>query len=214
MSEFTLTAEVGRPLGSSATRRLRRDGKIPGVVYGHGTDPIPVAIAGSDLRVALNGESGTNQLLELDTGADKLLVLAKVLQRHPVRGTLQHVDFQITGRDETVTVEVAVNLVGDAVEVRHADGAIDQQLFSVSVSARPGSIPTSLDLDISAMLPGDVLRVADLTMPDGVVADTEPEAAIAIAHVGRTSGSIETEGEGEGDQPGAEGGDAEASAES
>ena len=195
MSEITLTAEVGRPLGSSATRRLRREGKIPGVVYGHGHDPVPVAIESSALRVALNGESGTNQLLELDTGSDKLLVLAKVLQRHPVRGTLQHVDFQITSRDETVTVEVPVNLVGDAVEVRHADGAIDQQLFSVSVSARPGAIPTSLDLDISAMVPGDVLRVADLPLPDGVVADSEPEAAIAIAHVGRTSGSITTEGE-------------------
>ena len=116
MSEITLTAEVGRPLGSSATRRLRREGKIPGVVYGHGHDPVPVAIESSALRVALNGESGTNQLLELDTGSDKLLVLAKVLQRHPVRGTLQHVDFQITSRDETVTVEVPVNLVGDAVE--------------------------------------------------------------------------------------------------
>ena len=208
MSEITLTAEVGRPLGSSATRRLRREGKIPGVVYGHGQDPVPVAIESSALRVALNGESGTNQLLELDTGSAKLLVLAKVLQRHPVRGTLQHVDFQITGRDETVTVEVPVNLVGDAVEVRHADGAIDQQLFSISVSARPGAIPTSLDLDISGMAPGDVLRVADLPLPDGVVADSEPEAAIAIAHQARTSGSITAEGD-----EGAEGG-SEASAES
>ena len=195
MSEITISAEVGRPLGSSATRRLRREGKIPGVVYGHGHDPVPVAIENAALRVALNGESGTNQLLELDTGSDKLLVLAKVLQRHPVRGTLQHVDFQITSRDETVTVEVPVNLVGDAVEVRHADGAVDQQLFSVSVSARPGAIPTSLDLDISAMIPGDVLRVADLPLPDGVVADTEPEAAIAIAHIARTSGSITPEGD-------------------
>ena len=195
MSEITLTAEVGRTTGTGSTRRLRREGKIPAVVYGHGMDPVSVAVDGPALRVALNGTSGTNQLIELDTGKDKFLVLAKVLQRHPVRGTLQHVDFQITSRDETVTVEVAINLIGDAVEVRHADGAIDQQLFSVSVSARPGSIPTSLDLDISAMVPGDVLRVADLPLPDGVVADTEPEAAIAIAHIARTSGSITPEGE-------------------
>ena len=195
MSEITLTAEVGRTLGSSATRRLRREGKIPGVVYGHGTDPIAVAVAGSDLRVALNGEAGTNQLLELDTGSEKLLVLAKVLQRHPVRGTLTHVDFQITGRDETVTVDVAVVLTGDAVEVRHADGNVDQQLFNVTVKARPGAIPTSLELDISAMVPGDVLRVSDLTFPEGVVADNDPEAAIAIAHAGRTAGNEGDDGE-------------------
>jgi large subunit ribosomal protein L25 len=204
MSEITLTAEVGRTLGSSATRRLRREGKIPGVVYGHGTDPIPVAIAGADLRVALNGESGTNQLLELDTGSAKLLVLAKVLQRHPVRGTLTHVDFQITSRDETVTVEVAVVLVGDPVEVRHSDGSVDQQLFNVAVKARPSSIPTSLELDIAGMAPGDVLRVADLDLPAGVEADTDPETAIAIAHAGRGAGDRGGEG-GEGAEDAADG---------
>jgi large subunit ribosomal protein L25 len=193
MSEFTLTAEVDRPTGSSNTRRLRREGKIPGVIYGHGHDPVSVAVDAKELRVALNGASGTNQLLELDTAKEKYLVLAKVLQRHPVRGTLVHVDFQITGRDETVTVDVPVSLIGDAVEVRHADGAVDQQLFSVSVSARPSAIPTVLELDISAMTPGDILRVSDLTLPDGVIADSDPETAIALAHVGR--GSQDTEGE-------------------
>jgi large subunit ribosomal protein L25 len=190
MSEITLTAETGRQLGSSATRRLRREGKIPGVVYGHGSDPIPVAVDGKAIRVALNGESGTNQLIELDTGADKILVLAKDLQRHPVRGTLTHVDFQITGRDETVTVEVPVIIIGDPVEVRHADGSVDQQLFAVSINARPGAIPTSIELDISAMLPGDILRVSDLTLPDGVTADSDGEFAIAIAHSGRASGKL------------------------
>ncbi len=190
MSEITLTAETGRQLGSSATRRLRREGKIPGVVYGHGSDPIPVAVDGKAIRVALNGESGTNQLIELDTGADKILVLAKDLQRHPVRGTLTHVDFQITGRDETVTVEVPVIIIGDPVEVRHADGSVDQQLFAVSINARPGAIPTSIELDISAMLPGDILRVSDLPLPDGVTADSDGEFAIAIAHSGRASGKL------------------------
>ncbi len=190
MSEITLTAEVGRTTGSSFTRRLRREGKIPGVIYGHGHDPVSVAIEAPALRVALNGESGTNQLLELNTGTEKYLVLAKVLQRHPVRGTLQHVDFQITSRDETVTVDVPVTVIGDAVDVRHADGAVDQQLFSISVSARPGAIPTGLELDISAMVLGDILRVADLVLPAGVVAETDAETAIAVAHVGRTSGDL------------------------
>jgi len=185
MSEFTLTAETGRPTGSSATRRLRREGKIPGVVYGHGTEPLSVAIDAAALRVALNGESGTNQLLELDADGSSLLVLARVLQRHPVRGTVTHIDFQITSRDETVTVEVPLSLIGDAVEVRHADGQVDQQLFAVSVSATPDKIPTVLELDISELVPGQALRVSDLTLPAGVVAETDPESAIVIANVGR-----------------------------
>ncbi len=187
MPEITLTAELGRTAGSSDTRRLRREGKIPAVVYGHGMDAVSVAVDGKALRIALNGESGTNQLIELDADGQKYLVLAKSLQRHPVRGTLQHVDFQITGRDETVTVDVSVVLIGDAVEIRHADGTVDQQLFSISVSARPGSIPTQLELDISEMVIGDILRVADLDLPEGVVAETDAESAIALAHVGRAA---------------------------
>ena len=203
MPEITLTAEVGRATGSRATRRLRKEGKIPAIVYGHGTEPLSVAIDGPALRVALTGESGTNQLLELDTGSDRYLVLARSFQRHPVRGTVQHVDFQITSRDEMVTVEVPVVITGDAVDVRHADGGVDQQLFTVSVSARPGSIPTSLEIDISAMVIGDVLRVADLDLPDGVVADTDPETAIAVAHAARAQ-VLETEEEG-GEEGAAEG---------
>ena len=201
MPEITLKAEVGRSTGSRATRRLRREGKIPAVVYGHGTEPLSIAVDGPALRVALTGESGTNQLLEIDTGSDRYLVLARSFQRHLVRGTVQHVDFQITSRDELVTVEVPVIIVGDAVDVRHADGTVDQQLFTISIKARPGAIPTSLELDISAMTIGDVLRVSDLPLPEGVVADTEPEAAIAIASAARTQVLEQTE---EGVEEGAE----------
>lgn len=198
MPEITLPAEIGRESGSSTTRRLRREGKIPGVVYGHGTDPVSIAVNGPELRVALSGDAGTNQLIELDCGAEKYLVLARQLQRHPVRGTLTHVDFQITSRDETVTVEVPITIVGDAVEVRHADGAIDQQFFNVAIAARPGAIPTALELDISNMKPGDILRVADLVLPEGAMIAGDPEQAIAIAHVGRGA-------HGEADADGAEG---------
>ena len=87
MPEITLHAEVGRPLGSRATRRLRHDGKIPGVVYGHGTEPVPVAVEARDLRVALSGESGPNTLLVAAWRATQTyLTLAREMQRHPVRG--------------------------------------------------------------------------------------------------------------------------------
>ena len=73
MAEVVLTAETGRTKGSRATRRLRREGKIPGVIYGHGTDPLPVAVGARELRVALNGEAGANQLLSLETGSGTFL---------------------------------------------------------------------------------------------------------------------------------------------
>ena len=94
MAEVVLAAEVGRPLGSRAVRRLRREGKIPGVIYGHGTDPVADRRRSArELRVALNGEAGANQLLSLDTGSGTYLTLAREMQRHPVAQTVTHVDF-------------------------------------------------------------------------------------------------------------------------
>jgi large subunit ribosomal protein L25 len=108
MADVTLAAEVGRPLGSRATRRLRREGKIPGVIYGHGTDPVSVAVPARELRIALNGEAGANQLLSLETGSTTYLALAREMQRHPVAQTVTHVDFQIVRRDEVIAADVPI----------------------------------------------------------------------------------------------------------
>ena len=117
MAEVVLTAETGRPKGSRAARRLRREGKIPGVIYGHGTDPLPVAVGARELRVALNGEAGANQLLSLDTGSGTYLTLAREMQRHPVAQTVTHVDFVIVRCDEVITADVPITFIGEAIEV-------------------------------------------------------------------------------------------------
>ncbi len=178
MPEITLTAEIGRPLGSRAARRLRAEGKIPGVVYGHGTEPVPVAVVGRELRVALSGEAGTNALLQLDTGDGTYLTLARELQRHPVRGTLTHVDFLIVRRDEIISADVPVNLVGEAIEVHHGDGLVDQQLFTLTVRAMPSDIPTAIEVDISALTIGGVIRVADLALPAGAETDLDGDVPV------------------------------------
>jgi large subunit ribosomal protein L25 len=206
MADVTLACEVGRPVGSRATRRLRRDGKIPGVIYGHGTDPVPVAVQARDLRVALNGEAGSNQLLSLDTGSTTYLTLARVMQRHPVAQTVTHVDFQIVRRDEVISADVPVVLTGEALEVHHGDGVVEQQLFTLSINARPADIPTSLELDISELTIGAQLRVLDLTLPRGVTTDVDPEAAVVIGQPPRVV--VLEEGE-----EGAEGAEAEAGGE-
>jgi large subunit ribosomal protein L25 len=180
MADVTLTAEVGRPLGSRATRRLRREGKIPGVIYGHGTDPVSVAVVARELRTALNGEAGANQLLSLETGSATYLTLAREMQRHPVAQTVTHVDFQIVRRDEVIAADVSITLVGEALEVHHGEGLVDQQMFTLSIRALPADIPTSVELDITDLTIGAQLRVSDLTLPAGVTTDTDPETAIVI----------------------------------
>jgi large subunit ribosomal protein L25 len=194
MPDITLAAEVGRPLGSAASRRLRRAGKIPAIVYGHGTEPVPVSVTAHDLRLALSGESGTNALLSLQAGDQTFLTLARALQRHPVRGTISHVDFQIVRRDEVIAAEVPVVLVGEAVEVHHGDGLVDQLLFSLTVNARPADIPTALEVDVSSLVIGASLRVADLSLPAGVTTDTDPDVAVAVGQPPRVQVGLEPEG--------------------
>jgi large subunit ribosomal protein L25 len=201
MADVTLAAEVGRTQGSRATRRLRREGKIPGVIYGHGTDPVSIAVVARELRVALNGEAGANQLLSLETGSTTYLTLAREMQRHPIAQTVTHVDFQIVRRDEVIAADVSIVLTGEALEVQHGDGLVDQQMFTLAIKARPADIPTSVELDITNLNIGDQLRVSDLSLPAGVTTDVDPETAIAIGQPPRVV-TLEAEGEGE---PGEEG---------
>lgn len=178
MPEIVLEAEVGRPLGSSASRRLRAEGKVPGVVYGHGTEPVAVAVVGRELRTALSTEAGTNALLSLQAGGKTYLTVAREIQRHPVRGTVSHVDFQIVRRDEVIAADVSVTLVGEAIEVHHGDGIVDQQLFTLPVRAKPADIPTAIEVDIAGLTIGAVIRVGDLRLPEGVATDLDDEVPV------------------------------------
>src|SRR5947208_17025048 len=146
MPEITLAAESGRSAGSRPSSRLRAAGRIPGVIYGHGTDPVSVSVEGRALRTALTGESGLNALLALEVDGTTHLTMAREIQRHPVRGTVIHVDFQIVRRDEVIAAEVAIALVGEAVEVRNNDGVLAQEMHSITVNATPGRIPNSIEV--------------------------------------------------------------------
>jgi large subunit ribosomal protein L25 len=213
MPEIILEAETGRPLGSRATRRLRAEGKIPGVVYGHGTDPVSVAVAARELRIALSGESGSNTLLSLKAGDKTFLTLAREMQRHPVRGTVTHVDFQIVRRDEIIAAEVPITLTGEALEVQHGEGLVDQQLFNLPVRAKPADIPTVVEVDVTDLVIGAALRVADLNLPAGVTTDLEEDVAIVIGQPPRVVALEEGEEGEEGAAEGEEGAAAEGGAE-
>ena len=141
MPETTLTAHTGREIGSSSTRRLRAEGKIPGVVYGHGSEPISVAVVAREFQIAMSGEAGLNTLLQLQVDGKDLLTMARDIQHHPVRNVVTHVDFLIVNRDEQISAEVTINLIGEALEIAHGDGIVDQQLFTLHVKAKPTDIP-------------------------------------------------------------------------
>jgi large subunit ribosomal protein L25 len=212
MPEITLEADVGRPLGSRPTRRLRTDGKIPGVIYGHGTAPVAVAVVARDLRIALSGESGSNTLLSLQAGDKTFLTLAREMQRHPVKGTVIHVDFQIVRRDEIIAAEVPITLIGEALEVHHGEGLVDQQLFTLPVRAKPADIPTVIEVDVTDLTIGASLRIVDITLPSGVITELDDDVAIVIGQAPRVVALEEGEGEAEAEGEGAEGEGAEGAA--
>ncbi|HEY2301400.1 MAG TPA: 50S ribosomal protein L25 [Acidimicrobiales bacterium] len=181
MAEITLAAQAGRPTGSGACNRLRAAGRIPAVVYGHGMDPLAISVEGRDLRSALTTESGLNALLSLDVDGTSHLTLAREIQRHPVRHSVTHVDFQIVRRDEIVSAEVPVTLTGEAQQVAMNQGVIEQPLISLTVQAVPDRIPNSIEVDISALAIGDTIRVADLPLPEGVTTEVDGDEAVVIA---------------------------------
>jgi large subunit ribosomal protein L25 len=180
MEEVTLLADSSRALGTRPARRLRAEGKVPGVLYGHGIDPVPLAVDGRELRGALTGESGLNALITLDVEGTKHLAMARHLQRHPVRGNVSHVDFVIVRRDEVVSADIPIHPVGEATEVLNEDGIVEQTLFTLTIRATPTNIPGNIEVDVSALTIGDTIRVGDLSLPSGVVTEVDPEEPVVV----------------------------------
>ncbi|MHB2027711.1 MAG: 50S ribosomal protein L25 [Acidimicrobiales bacterium] len=187
MTETTLRASTGRAQGSSNARRLRLNGSIPGVLYGEGVTPLVVAVNAKDFRSAVSGEQGLNSLITLDADGQHYTVMAREIQRHPVRGTVAHIDFQVVDPNREVIAEVPLHVIGDAVEVRHADWEVDQQMFSLEVRTRPDQIPNFITVDISELSVGGAIRVGDLVLPEGVEAAGDPSVSVVATHAGRTA---------------------------
>lgn len=189
MAEVKLVAEHGRTTGSSASRRLRHAGRVPGVVYGHGMEPLSVSVVARDLRTALSVH-GLNQVLTLDIDGDTHLVLARQLQRHPVRHTLSHVDFQVVRRDEVVSAEVPVVLVGTATQVEQERGLLEHTLTSLTIRSTPDQIPQEIAVDVSGLEIGASLRVRDLVLPGGVTTDVDPDEPVVIASASTVAAAL------------------------
>lgn len=207
--EITLPAETGRPAGSRRSGRLRADGKVPGVVYGLGSEPVSVTVSWPELRKALVTEAGLNALITLDYDGHQDLTVVKELQRHPVRRNVLHVDFLRVDRDAAIEVDVPIIAMGEAKDVESAKGLAEQHLHSLTVLAKPGSIPTQFEVDISGLQIGESITVADIELPAGVTTHVDLELPVVSGVATRFTAAEGAEAAGEGE----EGGD-EAAAES
>ena len=199
MPEISLAAERRAELGSAPSRRQRRSGRVPAIVYGHGVDPIAITVDERDLRGALSTDAGQNALIDLHIGKDRHLALARDLQRHPVRLNVSHVDFIVVRRDEVVSAEVPVVLVGEATAVNRAGGTVEQILLSLRVHAKPADIPRSIEFDVSELEIGDTIRLSAAVIPAGVEFDADPESTVVAGHAPRVEVEEAAEGEVEGE---------------
>jgi large subunit ribosomal protein L25 len=185
--DVKLTAQTGRTIGSRSSGRLRAQGKVPGVVYGLGSEPVAVTVEWPELRRALTTEAGLNALIDLTVGDTTSLSVIKDMQRDPVRRSVTHVDFMLIDRDAPLTVDVPLNLVGTAPALEAMKGMVDQLLYTLTVKAKPGTIPTAIDVDISSLDLGTQVRAGEIVLPAGVTTDVDPEAPVAQGSATRST---------------------------
>ena len=178
MSETVLNAEAGRNTGSASSRRLRRLDQIPAIVYGHGMDPLSVSVDRRELRVAVSGTAGLNTILDLTVAGDVYPSLIKDIQRHPVRRSIEHIDFIQVNLNEEITVAVPVRLEGEAKDVLQNSGLVDLAMTELEVVTTPRNIPDEFVIDVTEMTLDDVIRVADVPLPAGVIATAEEDAPV------------------------------------
>ena len=187
MADLVLNTEKKTTIGSRSSRRLRRGGKVPGVLYGLGQDPEIFSVDYGDLRGALTTDAGLNALIQLSVNGTNQLSILKSLQRHPVKDEVIHVDFVRVDPNQELAVEVQIVLEGVAKKVTDQNGMVDQTMFSLSVLSLPDSIPNELTADVSELEINDAIRVSDIVLPEGVRTEVDPEEAIAVGTVTRST---------------------------
>jgi large subunit ribosomal protein L25 len=191
MAEIILHATPRPPQGTRPARRLRAEGKVPGVVYGLGADPMTLSVEWRELRAALVTEQGLNAIIHLELEGERMPTLVKDMQRHKVRRDVLHVDFIRVDLDKTVDVEVPIHLVGEAEAVTRENGVIDQTLTALLITAKPGDIPSQLTVDISELEIGSAKRVSDIELPAGVTTPVDPDEAVVTASRGISEEELE-----------------------
>ena len=179
MAEVKLEVTKREGTGKGVARRSRAAGKVPGVVYGRGMDPVAVEVDRRQFVQALQTDAGMNVLLGLKIDGETITTLPRQIQRDPVRGTLLHADFVKVDLTVEVEAEVPVHLLGgeDAPGVREG-GVLEHSLFMVTVRCLPTEVPEGIDLDVSALNIGDSLRIEDLSSEGNFEFVQDPDTVV------------------------------------
>lgn len=206
-----LVVTVRTETGKGASRRARREGKVPAVMYGHGAEPQHLELPAHDYAAVLRN-SGTNAVLTLDIAGEEQLALTKALDIHPIRRTIQHADLVVVRRGEKVVVEVSVAVESDA-----APGTlVTQEANTIEIEAEAMSIPEQLTVSIEGAEPGTQFTAGQIELPAGVGLISDPEMLVVNVVTAPTAEDLEQAGGEESAESAAaegEGGQAEAESE-
>ncbi len=188
MSEVRLAAEPRTEFGKGAARRTRRAGKIPAVLYGHGSDPQHVALPALEFARVVR-EQGSNAVLSIDVDGEAQLALTKTVTVHPIRRHIEHVDLLIIRRGEKVVVDVYLVVTGNAVP----DTLVTQELVSLQVEADAMSIPDEIEVSVEGAAIGTRVLAGEVPLPPGVELRTDPEYLVVNIVAAPTTADLETE---------------------
>jgi large subunit ribosomal protein L25 len=180
MATVSLSANSRDARGKGAARTLRSQGQIPAVIYGHGRDPLPLALNARDLDKMLSHIQAESTVIEVTVGGQTAKTLIREIQRHPIKRQILHVDFQALVAGEKVTVSIPIVLVGIPEGVRLEGGVLDHTLRELEIEVDPSNIPDRVELDVTNMVIGDSKHVSDLSIPAGVEVLDDPETSVAV----------------------------------
>jgi large subunit ribosomal protein L25 len=204
--EVRIEAEPRTEFGKGASRRTRRAGRVPAVMYGHGAENRHFTLPEHDLMIALKTP---NVLIRLEGIGRATLALPKAVQRDAIKGDIEHVDMIEVRSGEKVTVEIPVRVSGDV----FPGGLLNQQLVQIAVEAEATHLPDGVDVDVEGMEIGTTVHAGDIALPDGTTLVTDPEALVLHVLGAQTVDLGESEGEGaEGETVEGEGAEAPAEA--
>ena len=191
--QITLRAHKGRETGSAASRRIRKQGDVPAIVYGADLDePVLVTVNRRELRAALTTEAGTNALISLDIDGSEQLALARQIDKHPYRTEIRHVDFVTVSLTDTIVTDVVLDFLGTPIAAEEG-GVLSTPISSVSIEVLATKIPSSIAIDVSEMTMTDSLRVSDLPELEGVTYLDDPERTVATIVIPRAEIEVEEE---------------------
>lgn len=190
--QVNLSAETRTQQGKGASGRLRRQGRVPGILYGYQVEPTALSVDARELYHALHTEAGSNALIRLELEGETHLTVARDMQRHPVKGETLHVDFLAVDRDSQISVEIPVLLTGED-ETAEDGGIVNLILYTVPILVKPLDVPNQLELSVAGLGIGDVLRVEDLRgqLPEGADFDIEVERTVVTINAPMSEEALE-----------------------